>query len=101
MAPGQAGGRGHAQADVVSDEDLSAGGSGVVGGATSQDSQRRCRVSAGRGGERRGHNSCGRGGGGVGGGLQEGRDRRGGGECRLIDLVKAGDGGQVMAFMST
>lgn len=99
MASGQAGGRGHAQADVVSNEDLSAGGSGVVGGATSQDAQRRCRVSAGCGGEWRGHDSRGRRGGGVGGRLEEGRDRRGGGVRRLIDLVKGG--GQVVAFIST
>lgn len=102
MASGQGGGRRHAQADVVADEDLSGGGSGVVGGATAQDSQGRCCVGAGCGGERR-RDDRGEGrGGGVGGRLEEGGDSRGGSVCQLIDLVKGGGrAGQVEAFMNT
>lgn len=102
MASGQAGGRWHAQADVVANEDLSAGGSGVVGGATPQDSQGRCCVSAGCDGERRRDNRSRRRRSGVGGRLEESRSCRGGSVCRLIDLVKSGGrAGQVQAFIST
>lgn len=97
MASGQAGGRRHAQTDVVPDEDLSGGGGGV-GGAASQDPQRCCCVGAGGGGDGVG----GRRGGRVGGGLEESWGHRGVSVCRLVGLVKGCGGvGKVQAFENT
>lgn len=100
MASSQAGGRRHAQTDVVPNEDLSGGGGGA-GGAASQEPQRCCCMGAGGGGEG-GGDGIGWGGcrgGRVGGGLEESRGRRGGSVCRLVGLVKGcGGAGEVQAF---
>lgn len=98
MASGQAGGRRHAQADVVPDEDLSGGGGGT-GGAASQEPQRRCCVSARGGVEGGGDGVGGQRGGRVGGGLEESGGRGGGSVCRLVGLVEGcGGAGEVQTF---
>lgn len=86
MACSQAGGRRHAQTDVVPKEDLS-GGRGGTGSAAPQEPQCRCCMSAGVGVEGGGDGICGRRGGRVGGRLEESGGCGGGSVRRLVGLV--------------
>lgn len=103
MASRQAGGRLHAQADVVPDEDLSGCGGGPSGTASQQAQSRSGggRVGAGGGVDGGGDDGGRRRDGGVDGGLQEGRGSDRGSVCRLVGGVESGGGAaEVQVFIN-